>query len=200
MRGEMIWLVRHGQTEFNREGRYQGARDSALTELGREQGRRMGVLLAKLVEDRDTIRIVSSPLGRARHTAELISLALGRPGPIETDPRIAEVSLGQWDGLTDEDIEGHSPGARDQLKGRDWFFHGPEGERFDRFAARLGDWLDETLKAGVPTIAVSHGVAGGVLRGLHTGQTREEMLSGHAPQDAVFRLHPGGQVIQFDPD
>jgi broad specificity phosphatase PhoE len=196
----VIWLTRHGQTEFNREGRYQGARDSALTELGREQGRRMGALLAKLVEDRETIRIVSSPLGRARHTAELIALSLGRPGPIETDPRLAEISLGQWDGLTDEDIEGHSPGARVGLNRFDWFFHGPDGERFDGFAARLGDWLDETVKAGVPTLAVSHGVAGAVLRGLHGGLTREEMMKGHAPQDAVFRLHADGQVIQFDPD
>lgn len=196
----MIWLTRHGQTEFNREGRYQGARDSALTELGREQGRRMGALLGKLVEDRQSVRIVSSPLGRARHTAELIALSLGRLGPIETDPRIAEISLGQWDGLTDEDIEGHSPGARDGLSRWDWFFHGPDGERFEDLAGRTGDWLDETLKSGVPTIAVSHGVASAVLRGLYVGATRQTMWGAQSPpQDCVFRLH-GGEIIQFDPD
>lgn len=195
----MIWLTRHGETEFNREGRYQGAKDSALTEKGREQARRMGRLLSTLVPDRSTVRLVSSPRERARHTAELIALALGLPGPIETDSRIAEISLGQWDGLTDEEIEAHSPGARDNLKGRDWFFHGPGGERFEDLTYRLGDWLDETVKRGEPVIAVSHGIAGAILRGLHGGQTREAMMSGHAPQDAVFRLWDG-QVIQFTPD
>jgi probable phosphoglycerate mutase len=196
----MIWLTRHGQTEFNREGRYQGGCDSALTELGRQQGRRMGLLLSKLVADRETVRIVSSPLGRARHTAELIALSLGRPGPIETDPRLAEVSLGQWDGLTDEDIEGHSPGVRDGLSRLDWFFHGPGGERLDGFTARLGDWLDETLARGAPTIAVSHGVAGAVLRSLHTGTSLTDIWRAQSPpQDCVFRLH-GGQAIQFDPE
>lgn len=195
----MIWLTRHGETEFNREGRYQGAKDSVLTEKGREQAQRMGRLLSTLIPDRSAVRLVSSPRGRARHTAELIALALGLPGPIETDSRIAEISLGQWDGLTDEEIEAHSPGARDGLKGREWFFHGPDGERFDDLTLRLGDWLDETVRRDEPVIAVSHGVSGAILRGLHGGQTRAEMLTGHAPQDAVFRLWDG-QVIQFTPD
>jgi probable phosphoglycerate mutase len=195
----VIWLVRHGETEFNREGRYQGAKDSALTDKGRDQAKRMGALLATLIPDRGAIRLVSSPRGRAQHTAELIALSLGIPGPIDTDSRIAEVSLGQWDGLTDEEIEAHSPRARDGIRGREWIFHGPGGERFEDLTARLGDWLDETVKRGEPVIAVSHGIAGAVLRGLHGGQTREAMMSGHTPQDAVFRLWDG-QVIQFTPD
>lgn len=189
-----LYLVRHGQTEFNLARRYQGALDSPLTALGIEQAGRMGALLATLVPPGTPM--VCSPLGRARRTAEIIARAAGLTGPV-LDPRLVEVSLGAWDGMTDEDIDFAFPGARDGTSRWDWYFASPDGERYDAMAARLGDWLAEaTMKAG-PLVAVSHGVAGRVIRGLYAGLDRDEALKLDVPQDAVFRLADGA-VTRID--
>ena len=180
-----LYLVRHGQTEFNLARRYQGALDSPLTALGVEQAGWMGALLATLVDPGTPI--VSSPLGRARRTAEIIAEA-ARLSPPALDPRLAEVSLGVWDGLTDEDIDFAFPGARDGTSRWDWYFASPDGERYEAMAARLGEWLTE---AKGPLVAVSHGVAGRVIRGLYAGLDRDEALKLDVPQDAVFRLAEG---------
>lgn len=183
-----LYLVRHGQTEFNLARRYQGALDSPLTALGVEQARRMGALLATLV-DPDT-PMISSPLSRARRTAEIIAEA-ARLSPAALDPRLAEVSLGAWDGMTDEDIDFAFPGARNGTSRWDWYFASPDGERYEAVAARLGEWLGEATASEQPLVAVSHGVAGRVIRGLYAGLDRDESLKLDVPQDAVFRLAEG---------
>ncbi|MDP1738649.1 MAG: histidine phosphatase family protein [Caulobacter sp.] len=183
-----LYLVRHGQTEFNLARRYQGALDSPLTSLGVAQAGQMGALLATLV-DADT-SMISSPLGRARHTAEIIAGA-ARLSPPTLDPRLAEVSLGAWDGLTDEDIDFAFPGARDGTSRWDWYFASPDGERYEAMAARLGEWLGEATASEQSLVAVSHGVAGRVIRGIYAGMDRDEALKLDVPQDAVFRLAEG---------
>lgn len=184
-----LYLVRHGQTAFNAAGRYQGRLDSPLTPLGRAQAGRVGELLATLVEP--GTRVVSSPLGRALATAEIIADAAGLPAP-ETDARLMEVSLGSWDGMTDEDIEAAFPGARAGTDRWNWYFASPDGERYEQMAARAGDWLAGALASATPLVAVSHGVTGRVIRGLHAGLPREEALKLDVPQDAVFRLGEHG--------
>ena len=106
----MIFLIRHGQTQFNREGRLQGRLDSELTQLGVEQARRMGRILRDFVEDPAAWRIASSPLRRAQHTAEIVREETGLGRPIELDERIAEVSGGEWEGLTRDEDPGAAPG------------------------------------------------------------------------------------------
>lgn len=180
-----IYLVRHGQTEFNLARRYQGALDSPLTALGVQQAGRMGELLATLVPAGTPM--VCSPLGRARHTAEIIMRTAGLAAPV-LDPRLAEVSLGVWDGLTDEDIDFAFPGARDGTTRWDWHFASPDGERYEAMAARLGAWLAEATSSDTSLVAVSHGMAGRIVRGLYAGLDRDEAQKLDVPQDAVFRL------------
>ncbi len=189
-----LYLVRHGQTEFNLAGRYQGRLDSPLTSLGVEQGRRIGQRLADLLPD--GADLVASPLGRAAHTARLIAEAAGLPAP-RLDDRLMEVSLGSWDGLTDEDIEAVHPGARDGTDRWSWYFASPDGESYGQLAARAGAWLAEAAVSPRPLVAVSHGVTGRVIRGLYAGLDREKALKLPVPQDAVFRL-AGGEVEQID--
>ena len=189
-----LYLVRHGQTEFNLAGRYQGALDSPLTSLGVEQAGQMGALLATLVPAETPI--VSSPLGRARHTAEIIA-ETGSLSLPTFDARLAEVSLGVWDGMTDEDIDFTFPGARDGTTRWDWYFAAPDGERYEAIAARLSEWLGEATASERPLVAVSHGVAGRVIRGLYAGLDRNETLKLDVPQDAVFRL-AGGRIERID--
>src|SRR5206468_11831561 len=85
--GPVIYLVRHGQTEFNRERRIQGHVDSPLTELGVRQARAVGWLLRDLIRDPAGWRVVSSPLGRAASTAEIVAWMLGDL-PVELDDRL----------------------------------------------------------------------------------------------------------------
>jgi broad specificity phosphatase PhoE len=184
-----IYLIRHGQTEFNAVGRYQGRLDSPLTEVGRLQAARMGVLLATLVAP--GARLVSSPLGRAMATAAIIAEKASLPEAI-TDSRLLEISLGSWEGMTDEDIEFTFPGARDGTDRWNWHFASPDGEGYEDVAARAGAWLSEAIGSNTPLVAVSHGVTGRIIRGLHAGLPREEALKLDVPQDAVFRLDARG--------
>ena len=187
----MIYLVRHGRTEFNAEGRFQGRLDSPLTPLGIEQAGRCGALLKGLIGDPAHWTLVASPLGRAVHTAEIIARGLGLSLDFARDPRLAEIGMGQWDGLTIEDIDIVSPGVLAGSTRYDFFFRAPDGERYDPFAARLGEWLSEAMADDRPRIAVSHGVAGRVLRGLYARMDPEAALKLDAPQDAIYRLTKG---------
>ena len=187
----MIYLVRHGRTEFNAEGRFQGHCDSPLTPLGVAQAHRYGELLARLIPDPADWNLVSSPLGRAVATAGIIADAVAFPTDFPRDPRIAEIGMGSWDGMTEDEIEMMSPGARDGSTRYDFFFRAPDGEGYDAFVARLQSWLDEAVASPRPIIAVSHGVAGRVMRGLYVGMDPAAALKQDAPQDAIFRLADG---------
>ncbi len=185
----MIYLVRHGQTEFNASGRIQGARDSALTQLGVQQGRRLGRLLGALASP--DARIIASPLGRTQHTASLIREEAGMTSEIASDARLAEISLGEWDGMLKDDIRALTPDYDAGERRWDWFFTAPGGDSYEALAARLGEWLEEARFLPGTTIAVSHGVAGRILRGLFLDLPRHEALMLDIPQDAAFRLYAG---------
>ena len=192
----MIYLVRHGQTEFNRDGRMQGGADSALTALGRAQAARYGELLQSLIGDPAGWRLLSSPLGRAMQTARIIKTAAGLP-EIETDERLADIRMGCWDGLKPDEIDLVSPGAAKGASRYDFFFRSPDGETYEVFAARISAWLAQALADPRPRIVVSHGVTGRVLRGLYARMDPEAALKLPAPQDAIFRLD-GGAVTRID--
>ncbi len=185
----MIYLVRHGQTEFNRERRIQGHVDSPLTELGVRQAQAVGRLLRDLIRDTSDWRIISSPLGRARATAEIVSGKLGGL-PIELDGRIKEMSWGEHDGRLRAELEAEHP---DTFASTNWAFDASAGETYEDVAARVGDWL-----ASLPPeperriIAVSHGISGRVLRGLYADLPRDQTAQQDVPQDAVFLLQHGG--------
>lgn len=185
----MIYLVRHGQTQFNAEGRIQGAMDSPLTPLGVEQGRRLGKLFASLVPP--DCRIIASPLGRAQHTARLIRESAGLTSSIETDDRLAEISLGEWDGMLRADIEHASPDFDAGRRRWTWFFDAPGGVSYEELSARLSTWLEHARGFEGPAIIVSHGITGRILRGLFLGLSKDEAMKQEIPQDACFRMHEG---------
>ena len=110
MADQTIYLVRHGETEWNRAGRVQGHLDLPLTEIGREQARQAGATLASLLEGEPPFLLLASPLGRAQASARLILEALG-PTIAEwrTDDRLREISWGRWEGLTRAEIAAREP-------------------------------------------------------------------------------------------
>ncbi|HKV43434.1 MAG TPA: histidine phosphatase family protein [bacterium] len=97
-RGTRIYLIRHGQTVWNAEGRFQGQTDSALSTLGYRQATCLSAVLAPL----PIAAVYSSPLSRARLTAEAIADAHGLPVVEVADLR--EIGMGVWEGLTAAEI------------------------------------------------------------------------------------------------
>jgi probable phosphoglycerate mutase len=187
-----IYLVRHGETEWNRARRYQGWGDSPLTARGLAQAEAIGKKLSAIPEAMSA-EIVSSPIGRARHTAEIIAECLARGAPLRFDERLKEISIGAWDGLHRNEIAALSPGIFDSDY-FEWYFRTPDGETYDGFAGRVGAWLAEAGPG--PLIVVTHGIVTRVLRGLYAGLPRAEALSLPVPQDRIFRL-AGGAIEEI---
>jgi probable phosphoglycerate mutase len=191
----VILLTRHGQTEWNAERRMQGRRESPLTALGRRQAQAMAGLLADMVrlEPPAAWRLISSPLGRARETADAIASRLDLE--VEIDERLIEIAFGDWEGRLRDDV---TPRHRELFASRDWLVSPPGGETFEDVWARVSDFLaDLPPEPGRRVIAVSHGVSGRLLRGAYGGLSRDETLNQDVPQDAVFRLS-AGQIDRFD--
>jgi broad specificity phosphatase PhoE len=89
-----LLLVRHGETDWNAEGRLQGQTDRPLSDFGRRQARQ----LAEQLENEELAAIYSSDLARARETAEIVGERVGLP--VELDPDLREKDWGTWEGLT----------------------------------------------------------------------------------------------------
>jgi len=181
-----IFLIRHGETEWNAAGRFQGKLDSALTSSGILQAKMVGLRLSDVASHATAMAV--SPLGRTRQTASLISNYGRFPSP-QYDDRLAEVSIGSWDGLTDIEIEAEFPGALDGATPFDWYFRSPDGETYDAAMERANRWL---MSIEVPSIAVSHGLMGRIIRAAYLNLSKEDALCLPVPQDVVWHLANGG--------
>jgi broad specificity phosphatase PhoE len=194
-----MFLVLHGQTEWNLAGRMQGHGDSPLTDEGRRQASVAATTLARHLPDASRVQIISSPSGRTRATAAIIANALGTPASaIRYEPRIMEVHLGAWEGMTREDIEADWSALLEGTTYQDWFFRAPGGEDYLATANRIGDWLS-AIDNHDSLIVVSHGVASRILRGLYVGHSKEVALQLEIMRDAVFRLANGTIEKLTDP-
>lgn len=139
----LIALVRHGETGWNAERRYQGHKDIPLN----ENGRRQALALGEHMGDWNILAIYSSDLARARDT--VAPIAGRRALPIRLDPRLREMAFGEWEGLTADEISGRHPDFYGQWM-RDPVSLKPQGgetltEMRDRVVSSLGDILNETL-------------------------------------------------------
>lgn len=159
MRVRRLVMLRHGQTEFNAGSRMQGQLDTELTDLGRSQALAAAEVLAK----REPLLIVSSDLRRAYDTAETLAQCCGLP--VNVDPRLRETHLGDWQGLTHDEVDAGSPGAR--LAWRDdarWAPHGGESrvDVADRSAPLVAELVAGERQWGAddaerPVVLVAHG-------------------------------------------
>lgn len=191
----MIYLCRHGQTEFNAIGRRQGQVDSNLTAMGQAQASAMGRRLATL--NLDDFRIYASPLGRAHHSARLIAAELGQ-APITLDPRLMEIGMGSWDGKTDLEIDTAHPGLRASVPPEAWWFHSPDGETYAIFAARLAAALRDIQSDPNPVkIIVAHAVVSRVIRAHWAGLSEASSHTLPVPQDAFFALTEGNKITEI---
>ena len=187
----LLYVIRHGQTDYNREERLQGARDIQLNDTGRAQAAANGRALATLpglelpLDDFDW---VASPLGRTRETMELVRNAAGLdPRAYRTDPLLVELSFGDWEGQTLSEVEAHSPELIAERNRGKWLFR-PPGDRAESYAM-LAERTDRFLASvNRPTICVAHG---GVIRTLFArigGIDGNEAAVISIPQDRVLKI------------
>jgi glucosyl-3-phosphoglycerate phosphatase len=179
-----LYILRHGETEWNRSGRLQGHLDSPLTELGRQQAVTQNEIL-KRHAPADAVAI-SSDSERSVLTAQLALAGLAMP--LALDARLREVALGQWQGMTVAEIRhdwSDLIGERDPF---DWKFDAPGGESLGDLAARARAVLDELSG---PTVIVTHGLTSRVLRCLALGRPPEELGTLPGGQGMVHVVEEG---------
>jgi probable phosphoglycerate mutase len=146
-----LFVARHGQTDWNREHRWQGWADPPLNAAGREQAGELGESLA----DRGIEVVVSSDLRRAAETAEIAAARFGLP--VQLDTRLREVDVGEWSGLTSAEVEARYPeGYRRRREGRTGWEH---GEELGAMAERVVSSLLEIAEShpGRRVLVVTHG-------------------------------------------
>ena len=159
MSGPVIFYVRHGETEWNAAGRFQGSQDIPLNDLGRRQAVKAGRILKDLFgrDDRgtDALPFVASPLGRARQTMELLRGTLElTPADYAIDDRLREIAYGHWEGSTLPQMKASDPEIFATREKDKWGVPPPGGESYASVTRRVRDWYD-SLKAD--TVAVAHG-------------------------------------------
>ena len=154
-----IYYIRHGETEWNAEGRLQGAQDIPLNDLGRKQAVSAGSILAHLLaRDRrseQSLSFVASPLGRARSTMELVRGVLRLP-PFDysIDDRLREIGYGRWEGSTLAQMQASDPELFARRQADKWTVAPPDGESYASVQIRVRDWFDQL---SMETVAVAHG-------------------------------------------
>lgn len=148
-------LVRHGVTDWNREGRFQGHRDPPLGGAGRHEAALVAERLAADSRLRP-VRIVTSTLGRARETAEAIGAACDVP--VEGDPRLIEIGQGDWEGRTHAELEVDDAARYEAWRTAPGIRRPPGGESIEAATRRVAEFLAELRSADHwPTCVVSHG-------------------------------------------
>jgi 2,3-bisphosphoglycerate-dependent phosphoglycerate mutase len=160
----MIHLARHGETDWNRDLRWQGHSDPPLNDRGREQAR----ALAESLTGSRFAALYSSDLRRASETAEIVAARLNLQ--VVVDPRLREIDIGSWEGFTLAELQAAAPQAVAR-----WEDHGVRGweggesheEMLARVRAAVGAIADR--HDGEEVLAVAHGGPIRALRALAAG-------------------------------
>jgi len=152
-----VIVLRHGETEHNATGRWQGQLDTTLSELGHAQARSAAQALVALRPS----RVVASDLRRATRTGQDVADACGVP--ITFDERFREIHVGEWAGLTSDEVRERYPEDQDRLISGVDFVRGGHGESVADVADRVREALDDLLAVAGPddcVVIATHGVTG----------------------------------------
>ena len=194
MRQPIVYYIRHGETAWNAAGRFQGAQDIPLNDRGVTQAVHAGGILDDLVA-RDgrvpmSLAFVASPLGRARHTMELVRGELRLPpDDYALDDRLREIGYGEWEGSTLAQQQASHPEIFATRELDRWGIPPPGGESYASVRMRMQDWY-RSLQGD--TVAVAHG---GTARALMVAlgiETPRGALDQFIEQGVVYVFRDGG--------
>ncbi|OYW60454.1 MAG: phosphoglycerate mutase [Rhizobiales bacterium 17-65-6] len=183
-----LFLVRHGETDWNIAGRLQGRRDIPLNSLGRIQAAEVGRVLGQMVADVRALTYVSSPLSRAVETMRILRTALDLPvSDFRQDADLRELSFGRWEGSTWPDLRRRYPEDVEARDREPWHFAPPAGESYGELAVRACAVVDALPS---DSVVVTHG---GVIRALL--QAKTGMPTGEA---ALLPIRQGAVYVLTD--
>ncbi|MEI8132336.1 MAG: histidine phosphatase family protein [Leptolinea sp.] len=196
-----IWLVRHGQTDWNLEGRFQGQLDVPLNDTGMDQAR----VLANKLADMKFCALYSSDLMRARQTAEIISSRVNLP--IKFDLRLREISQGQVEGLLMSEVLLKFTDALTDRSSNPVHSRMPGGESVAEVAERVKTAIEEIACAHPlePVLVAAHGLAIATMLCRVRGYPMESVYS-HIPENATAEviiwkpescLNPAGALTEI---
>ena len=175
-------LIRHGQTDWNATGRWQGQADPPLNDLGRTQARHT----AQELVSQDIDVLISSDLARASETAQIIGAAIGLP--VQLEPRLREINLGDWQGLYSDEIRARWPREMKTWIESPLAIRPPHGESIrelaDRVWAAVAELVVRYPDQRVGIVAHELPIASIIVRasGVPLAQLRE-----HIPRNAAWR-------------
>ena len=188
-----LYFIRHGETDWNRQGLIQGWTDIPLNDRGHGQAKAVAQALIAVPDFSPVFNFVVSPLLRARQTMGYIAGALALEAQqIAVEPAVQELGFGVWEGRPFWELKA-SPiyPARPE----DRYSWRPErGESYADGQARMDSWLDELDR---PTVVVAHGAIGRCLIAEIAGIERRDLVELEMRQGSYCRLSPG-QADWFD--
>ncbi|MGH8982221.1 MAG: histidine phosphatase family protein, partial [Acidimicrobiales bacterium] len=178
-----VFLVRHGETEWNRLGRRQGRLDSPLTDLGLVQAQEVAARAASLRID----AVFSSPLGRAATTAAII--AKPHRHEVVLIDHLQEIDHGDWSGLTNAEIDGRYPGERQRRAADHYWWRFPNGESYADADSRAAKALRRIRDANcLQPHLVTHEMFGRMLLRNLLGLDPAEALAKDHPHDVIYEV------------
>ena len=184
-----IFLVRHGETDWNLAGRLQGGHDIPLNDLGCEQAASLARVIERLAGKVATLDYVASPLSRAAQTMAILRAELGlSPDDFRREPRLKEISFGRWEGNTWTELRRRDPQSVAAHRADPWRYRPPGGESYSDLSARVMAAIGDITRDAV---VVTHG---GVVRAmLHalTGMPAQEAVFLPVRQGAVYLIEDG---------
>ncbi|HZH50495.1 MAG TPA: histidine phosphatase family protein [Microvirga sp.] len=151
-----IYFIRHGETDWNLEGRLQGQKDIPLNDLGRGQAEEAGRRLRNLAPNVEDLAYVASPMSRTRETMSLLRKAIGLdPDGYRLDERLVELTFGDWEGMTWKEVRRKEPQLA-ALRERDKWNYAPPGggESYAMLTERVRPVLADLTR---DTVLVAHG-------------------------------------------
>ncbi len=191
-----IYLVRHGETDWNRQRRLIGQAESDLTADGVRQVQRVAERLALEVVGRADLMFYSSPLKRCLQTTAIICERLAWDfDTVRFDARLKERHVGRWQGLTEAEVATRFPDDEAaHLADPDGYAMPDGGESFQDLTARLEGWLDQQPTEAC-IVAVGHADAGRALRGVVRGLEAAKARALETPHDAIVHLKDGAETV-----
>lgn len=186
-------FVRHGETNWNRDGIIQGWTDTALNETGHRQARDVGDALARDLAAFSDFDFIVSPMIRTRQTMQYIRVALGASEqPLAIEPAVKELGFGTWEGKPFWELKASPVYPADPINRFSWRPNG--GESYADGNARLQGWLAARKR---PSIVVAHGAIGRCLIGMLTGADTRDLMETRMRQGA-YCLIEHGKAAWFD--
>lgn len=191
-----IYLIRHGQTDFNAEFRFQGSTDVPLNATGRDQARRLKRLLER--KGVRLWRLISSPLSRAVETASIIS---GDPPDVIIEPQLAEIDLGQYEGRLESEIaEMLGPDAYAAWRAKCYTVPAPDGESMDDAIARVRMVTERICELGAENDVgvVAHQGVFMAVKSVISGRRALEDLQGYRQANDEVDVWCGRRRLRLD--